>query len=79
MNTIPTTPTIPEPGLLDVKAVAAHLSVSVRQVWKFRDAGRIPQPIRLGRSVRWRASDIEQWLADACPAVGPVKRKGGAA
>lgn len=54
-------------GLMTVREVAAMLKVSQRQVWKLTSAGRLPAPIRLGRSVRWRASDIDKFIALGCP------------
>ena len=49
--------------LLTVKNVAERLNVSVRQVWKLSASGRLPGPIRLARSARWRESDIDQFIA----------------
>ena len=54
--------------LLNVKDVAAALSVSERQVWKLLSSGRIPMPVRLGRSVRWRRDELLQWVDADCPA-----------
>ena len=48
--------------LLDVKDVARLLKLSRRQVWRLRSAGEIPQPIKIGNSVRWNRTDIERWL-----------------
>ncbi|MFC1805972.1 helix-turn-helix transcriptional regulator [Planctomycetota bacterium] len=42
-----------EPLLLDVKTVAKLLSVSQRMVYRLKDAGRMPRPIKLGQLVRW--------------------------
>ena len=30
-------------------------------------AGKLPKPIRLGRSVRWPVFEIEAWLAAGAP------------
>ena len=53
--------------LLTVRAVATALSVSVRQVWKLASSGRLPKPVRLSRSVRWRESDISEFIRLGCP------------
>jgi len=53
--------------LLDVRAVAERLSVSARAIWKWQASGRLPAPVRLGRSVRWRSSDIDEWIEQGCP------------
>lgn len=53
--------------LLTVKDVAARLRISPRQVWKLLAMGRIVAPLRLSRSVRWRADLIDRWVAMGCP------------
>ena len=53
--------------LLTVKDVAARMSVSVRAVWNYRDAGRMPSPVKVGGAIRWRESDIDLWIAAGCP------------
>lgn len=30
--------------------------------------GDLPKPVKLGRAVRWRKSDILQWIEQGCPA-----------
>lgn len=53
--------------LLSVKDVARTLSLSARSVWKLLSSGRLPQPVRLGRSVRWRADELTAWMDAGCP------------
>ena len=54
-------------GLLTVKEVAHLLRLSVRAVWKLRSAGHMPPPVRLGgRSIRWRAADVERFIECGC-------------
>ena len=53
--------------LLNVKDVAARLRISQRQVWKLYSSGRIPAPVRISRSVRWREADIDRWVELGCP------------
>ena len=60
--------------LIDVKAVAERLGVSTASVWRYRDDGKLPQPVRVGGSVRWRASDIDRWMQDGCPALAKSRR-----
>lgn len=54
--------------LLTVRDLAAALKISPRQCWKLLSAGRLVAPIRLGRSVRWRADGIAKWVELGCPA-----------
>lgn len=63
-------------GMLDVFDFAARLKVSTRHLRRLIDAGKCPPPCRLGRSCRWPAVAVEQWIADGCPNCRT--RKGGA-
>lgn len=51
-----------EPMAVDAAGVAKLLNVSERHVWSLHASGRLPLPIRLGRAVRWRVSELEAWL-----------------
>jgi excisionase family DNA binding protein len=53
--------------LLSVKAVADILSVSRRTVHRLNSAGKLPKSIRINGSVRWRESDIVEWIGMGCP------------
>lgn len=53
--------------LLTVRDVANALKISPRQCWKLLSCGRLPAPVRLSRSVRWRASDIARFVELGCP------------
>jgi excisionase family DNA binding protein len=55
------------PVLLDVRVVAQILHCSPRHVYRLADAGRMPAPVRLGALVRWRRSELLDWLAAGCP------------
>lgn len=55
------------PALLDVADVAALLNCSKNHVRRLADARRMPTPLRVGALVRWRATDIQEWIADGCP------------
>ncbi|MCC5831107.1 MAG: helix-turn-helix domain-containing protein [Phycisphaeraceae bacterium] len=57
------------PAMLTIDQVARLLNCSTRTVYRLNDAGRMPRPVRLGSLVRWNRSEIEQWIADGCPAV----------
>lgn len=53
----------PDPdSLLDVKAVAALLGCSTRQVWRLRDAGDLPAAVMVGSLIRWRRAALLAWL-----------------
>lgn len=74
MHTVPKeTPTTTGIELIDVKAVADLLSCSTRHVYRLTDAGKMPAPVRLGVLVRWRTTELSEWLAAGCP---PIRKKG---
>lgn len=55
------------PFLIDAQDVSLLLSVSERHVWSLHSAGRLPLPVRLGRTTRWRADELRAWLDAGCP------------
>jgi predicted DNA-binding transcriptional regulator AlpA len=55
------------PLLIPDTGVAELLGISVRSVWRLHSAHRIPQPIRLAGSVRWRVAEIQAWVDAGCP------------
>lgn len=55
----------PAPPLyVDTKGAAQRYRVSPAHWRRLVDAGRAPQPIRLGRLVRWPLVVLDQWDAD---------------
>jgi excisionase family DNA binding protein len=56
--------------LIRVDTVAELLDVSIRHVWRLADSGRMPRPVKLGGSRRWRAEDIKVWIDEGCNPVG---------
>jgi len=56
-----------QPELVTDLEVGAMLHVSRRKVHSMRSAGQLPAEIRIGRSLRWRASDIREWIRQGCP------------
>lgn len=51
--------------LLDYADLATVARVAERTVRKWVAAGIGPSPVRIGRTVRFRASDVNAWLAEA--------------
>ncbi len=56
-----------DPRLLTAGDLAKRLRISLRQVRKLHSEALVPAPIRLGRSVRWRLSEIGEWIQANCP------------
>ena len=61
--------------LLCDKDVAQTLSVSRRKIWAMHAVGAMPEPVRMGRAVRWRADDIELWVRLGCPGRESFERE----
>lgn len=62
--------------LIDVDAVAFELGVSKKHVRQLSQSGRMPRAVKLGRCVRWRRADIDQWILDGCPGSRRSKSEG---
>ncbi len=58
MNTTPTSV-----NLFDDKTLAAFLKIPAKTPAQWRYLGRGPAFIRVGRHVRYRESDVTEWLA----------------
>ncbi len=57
-------------SLLTAQELAEMLGLCKRQIFRLNSIGKIPKPVRIGGSVRWRRSDIELWLELGCPERG---------
>lgn len=56
-----------KPLLISAREAAGYCGKSIR-TWRSWDAaGRVPRPIRIGRSVLWRAEELKAWIAAGCP------------
>ena len=53
--------------LWNVKQLKKVMGLSERTLWRLNDSGKLPVPIRIGNSVRWRQGDIETWIRLGCP------------
>ncbi len=57
----------PTPLLIDIRDLAGLLSRSVPSLERDQAAGRLPAPLRIGRSKFWRKAEVEEWVAAGCP------------
>jgi excisionase family DNA binding protein len=73
------TNTIPYPNefesILTLSELAARLGVTAQTIYDLRSQGRGPHGFRLGRELKFRASEVDAWLhrleeADAKPDGG---------
>lgn len=52
--------------LVDTRGVGALLGIPAAHVWTLHHSGRLPMPVRLGRTVRWSVSELRKWVASGC-------------
>lgn len=51
--------------ILRPRRLAEHLGVSLTTLWRMRQRGELPRPIRISAgAVGWRLSKIEAWLSE---------------
>ena len=62
--------------LINAGQLALIGGFSKRQVFRLNSAGKIPSPVRIGGSLRWRLSDIELWMDCECDMVAFRARTG---
>jgi prophage regulatory protein len=55
--------------LLTAAESAEMAGVAKRSWWRYVSSGRAPAPVRLGGAVRWRRSELAEWIAAGCPRV----------
>ena len=54
------------PLLINAEEVARMMDVSERTLWRLVSAGKVPTPVRIGRSTRWRLAEVRQWIEGGC-------------
>lgn len=55
---------------LTIENVAELLKLSTRGVRNLCDRGTFPKPIKLGRSTRWHADAVREWIAETIAKAG---------
>jgi predicted DNA-binding transcriptional regulator AlpA len=55
--------------MLNAEEAAEVAGVAKRSWWRYVSSGKAPAPVRLGGSVRWRRSELAEWIAAGCPRV----------
>ena len=56
-----------EPLLLSARDLAALLRLGLRTVRSMDAGGKLPAPVRVGGSVRWRLDELRAWLDAGAP------------
>lgn len=50
--------------LLSTRDLSQYLSVSERTIYRMRYDGSLPEPIYIGKLVRWRREDVDRLLSE---------------
>ena len=61
--------------LLSATEAAEMAGVGKRRWWRSCSSGKAPAPVRLGGNVRWRRSELAEWIAAGCPRVREEVRR----
>ncbi len=63
-----------EERLLRRPEVEVQTGLTRSTIYRLMRAGEFPEPLKLGpRAVRWRATEIESWIAERPRATGETK------
>lgn len=54
-------------AMLTMDDLASALKVSKRTLARMLSAGKLIPPTRLGRQLRWLATDVAKWVEAGCP------------
>lgn len=53
--------------LLTAREAASLCGLGLSTWWRYLSAGKIPAPVRIGGSVRWRRDELHAWMSASCP------------
>ena len=53
--------------LLSASELAVLLGVARCTVWTWHASGKIPMPVKIGGTTRWRRAEVERWLEVGAP------------
>jgi predicted DNA-binding transcriptional regulator AlpA len=68
----------PDPVLLDARAVARRLGISVKHLTRLVDRNQFPPPVRLGRCCRWPRHVVDAWVRAPYGSRAGDEQEGGA-
>jgi excisionase family DNA binding protein len=57
-----TPPPLEQSRLLSYAEAAAHIGVAPQTLYNMRTAGTAPPAVRIGRLVRYRHADLDEWV-----------------
>jgi hypothetical protein len=64
---------IVKPLLVDTTTAARMCGVCRRYWLQLDNAGKVPAPVRFGKRKLWSVKELQDWVAQGCPARGGRK------
>ena len=65
------------PVLIDIQELARMLNRSVGSLERDQASSRVPAPVYIGASRRWRRGEVLAWVEAGCPAGAVGTDEGG--
>lgn len=59
----------PAPALMSSRMLAQYLGFSLSTIWRMRAEGKLPKPMTVGKSLRWRGDEVVRWVEAGGPAL----------
>jgi len=53
--------------LISAAELRDQLGIAARTFYTYRAMGKLPKAIRLGRTLRYKADEIDAWIVAGCP------------
>ena len=66
----------PSDRLLTLAEVATDYDCSKRHVLRMVERGLMPAPVHLGSLLRWKQSDLDEWIASGCKPTRTTTNRG---
>lgn len=64
-----------DPELIGAGELGQMLRLSKTTIHKMRSLGKLPLPVRIGRTIRWRVTEIRKWIAEGCPILDEWEKR----
>ncbi|HDF8569264.1 AlpA family phage regulatory protein [Enterobacter hormaechei] len=59
-----TVPALLNDQLVDMAFITTYTGMTDKWFYKLISEGKFPKPIKLGRSSRWKESEVKEWLLE---------------
>ncbi|MEG5367814.1 AlpA family phage regulatory protein [Enterobacter hormaechei] len=59
-----TAPALLNDQLVDMAFITTYTGMTDKWFYKLISEGKFPKPIKLGRSSRWKESEVKEWLLE---------------